>query len=384
MALPSQTRQPTRRRIHMDRQPRRARRAIVVAAVTLLLVIATVRVVSMNRQPDPAGSLPLAAAGPEIVPANTAPRDVAPAATAPVAAPQAAEPPIVQDVTGTVAVARSVTPDVPGLSPLPDRPARPRSPARTPAGVSEGLALAQRNQPVQARELLTAALRSGRLDPADADFVRETMRSLNRRLVFSPQIVPGDPFSRQYVVGPGEQLRRIVRRLSLDVDWRFIRRINQLASERHLRVGQRLKLITGPFHAVVDKSDFRMDIYLGTGKKSVYVTSMAVGLGAHDATPLGRFRVKPKSRLINPSWANPRTGQLFDRDDPTNPIGEYWIGLQGIDEATRDMSGYGIHGTIDPDSIGRQASMGCIRMHPEDVALAFEMLSYASTVEIRP
>jgi len=250
--------------------------------------------------------------------------------------------------------------------------------------VSEGLALAQRNQPVQARELLTAALRSGRLDPADADFVRETVQSLNRRLVFSPQIVPGDPFCRPHVVEPGEQLGGIVRDQSLDVDWRFILRINQMLSERHLRVGQKLKLVTGPFHAIVDKSDFRMDFYLGTGDQSVYVTSMAVGLGTLDSTPLGRFRVKPDSKLANPSWANPRTGELFDRDDPANPIGEHWIGLEGIDDSTRDMFGYGIHGTIDPDSIGRQASMGCIRMRPEDMALAFELLTYASTVEIRP
>jgi lipoprotein-anchoring transpeptidase ErfK/SrfK len=48
------------------------------------------------------------------------------------------------------------------------------------------------------------------------------------------------------------------------------------------------------------------------------------------------------------------------------------------------MIGYGIHGTIEQDSIGRQASMGCIRMRPDDVALVYEMLSEHSTVQIRP
>lgn len=379
MALPSQTRLPTRRRIYMDRRPRRTRRVIVVTAVAALLVIGTVRVVLTNRQTQPGGSLPLAATGPEIVPAHMPPLDTAPPATA---AP-AAVPPTVEDVPSTVPAA-SITPEVPTPTPLPERPSKAGTPSRTPARVSEGLALAQRNLPVQARELLTAALGFGRLVPADADFVRETVRSLNRRLVFSPQIVPGDPFSYPYVVRPGEQLAGIVRDQSLDVDWRFILRINRMLSARHLRVGQKLKLVTGPFHVIVDKSDYRMDFYLGEGEKSVYVTSMAVGLGTYDSTPLGRFRVRPGSKAMNPSWANPRTGEFFDRDDPANPIGEHWIGLEGIDDGTRGMIGYGIHGTIDPDSIGRQASMGCIRLRPEDVVLAFEMLTYASTVEIRP
>jgi hypothetical protein len=232
--------------------------------------------------------------------------------------------------------------------------------------------------------MLTQVLRSGRLNPTDAAFVRQMLQSLSRRLVFSPQIVADDPFVRVHIVDSGEQLAGIVRDRSLDVDWRFILRINNMASERHLRAGQKLKLVTGPFHAVVDKSDYRMDLYMGSGDTAAYVTSLDVGLGAHDSTPLGLFRVRRDSKTVNPAWANPRTREHFDRDDPGNPIGEYWIGLVGIDDATRDMSGYGIHGTIDPDSISTQASMGCMRLRPDDIRLVFEMLTTASTVEIRP
>jgi len=35
---------------------------------------------------------------------------------------------------------------------------------------------------------------------------------------------------------------------------------------------------------------------------------------------------------------------------------------------------YGIHGTIDPASIGENMSMGCIRMLPKDVALVYDLL----------
>ncbi|MFB3139137.1 MAG: L,D-transpeptidase, partial [Phycisphaerales bacterium] len=97
------------------------------------------------------------------------------------------------------------------------------------------------------------------------------------------------------------------------------------------------------------------------------------------------FRVRAGTKLINPAWTNPRTGQRFESYDPQNPIGDRWIGLAGITEATRDLIGYGIHGTIEPESIGRQSSMGCIRMLPKDVELIYEVLiEQTSTVEIRP
>jgi hypothetical protein len=262
----------------------------------------------------------------------------------------------------------------------------------TPAGqraleqMRVGLSLAEDNRPVDARQELSAALDSAALEPADADFARDVLGTLNRRLVFSPEILADDPFSRPYVVGPGDQLRAIVTRQGLQVDWRFVMRINRIASQRYLRAGQRLKLVTGPFHAVVDKSDFRLDLYLGSGADRVFVASYPVGLGDQNTpTPVGRFRVRPGSKLINPAWANPLTGERYARDDPDNPIGERWIGLAGDDEATRDLMGYGIHGTIEPDTIGREASMGCIRLLPDDAELIYEVLTErTSTVEIRP
>ncbi len=391
MALPSQTGQPARRRVYMSRRRRRLRPAMVAAVAGLVPVVAAVWILLPDHDTDPAASGP----SPETR-AHAAPADTAPplAAALPVARPAAS------------AVQRAVSTDerpqpprrrheAPGEPPdqassessrevpvAPPDPALPRSPMLEQ--VQAGLTHAQKNQPLRARALLTAALHSNRLDPADAEFVRETLQSLNRRLVFSPEVVAGDPFSRSHVVAPGERLAGIVRDASLDVDWRFILRINHMRSERHLRSGQRLKLVTGPFHAAVDKSEYRMDLYLGSGEASVYVTSLPVGTGEFDGTPVGLFRVKRGSKVENPSWANPRTGERFDRDDPGNPIGEHWIGLEGIDDATRNMAGYGIHGTIEPDSIGRQSSMGCIRMRPHDVAMLYEMLTEQSTVEIRP
>ena len=126
-----------------------------------------------------------------------------------------------------------------------------------------------------------------------------------------------------------------------------------------------------------------MDGYLGEGIKQVYVCTLPVGLWEFNATPLGHFRVRPNSKLVNPEWINPRDGTRYTADDALNPIGEYWMGLEGTDEANRDMAGYGIHGTVEPESIGKNASMGCVRMYPEDVELVYQMFAEGiSTLEI--
>ena len=44
------------------------------------------------------------------------------------------------------------------------------------------------------------------------------------------------------------------------------------------------------------------------------------------------------------------------------------------------LEGYGIHGTIDPGSIGKSMSMGCVRLGDADVALVYELLGEGSSV----
>jgi lipoprotein-anchoring transpeptidase ErfK/SrfK len=61
-------------------------------------------------------------------------------------------------------------------------------------------------------------------------------------------------------------------------------------------------------------------------------------------------------------------------DDPTNPLGERWIPLEGIEGEAVGQQSYGIHGTIEADSIGRNRSMGCIRLTNADVEVLYDLL----------
>jgi len=260
------------------------------------------------------------------------------------------------------------------------------APARTlasPPAVKEriewGREAIEQNRLVDARRLLTEALVDQRCAPADQPYLRETLTGINEQLLFSPTIASDDPLVSRYVIESGDALSRIARKTGADVDWRFIQRINRISDPRRIRVGQTLKIVKGPFHAVVDKSDYRMDVYAAVptseGGGTVYVRSFPVGLGELDSTPTGEWVVRDASKLVNPDWTNPRTGERFDKNDPENPIGERWIGLRGTSPETEALSGYGIHGTIEPNSIGQQRSMGCVRLLDDDVEMVYEMLS---------
>ena len=283
--------------------------------------------------------------------------------------------PVVTDASATDTAA---IPDV--ASP----PIEPTPPDTGPSVLDHAAILVRERRPVEARALLSVALRDGTLSPSDADHVRATLSAINEGLVFSDDLANGDPHVDLYTIKSGDSLTRIVDDQNLPINWRFLQRLNGIRDHNKIGVGQRLKTIVSPFHAEVFKDDHRLDLWLGEGDKAVYVRSFKVGLGEFDSTPLGVFRVRLDGKLVNPAWRNPRTGESFDRDDPKNPIGEYWIGLEGIESHNLQEQGFGVHGTIDPDSIGHSESMGCVRLGDDDIALLFELLaSGQSTVTVQ-
>jgi len=262
--------------------------------------------------------------------------------------------------------------------------------------ISAASALTKAGKPLAARERLNKVLYDKGISAADVGAVRAEMETLNATLVFSPKVTPGDALTDAYTIVSGDTLARITRRQGLPIDWRLLVRINRLSGENAIRVGQSIKLVRLPMHAVVHKSDYRMDVWAGPpvspgaplgphgqGEGWTYIRSFKVGLGESNGTPEGLFVVRPSSKLINPRWVNPRTGEVFEASDEKNPIGEHWIGLDGADDATRGFTGYGVHGTIDPGSVGQQRSMGCVRLAAEDIAQVYELLvDRLSTVRV--
>jgi lipoprotein-anchoring transpeptidase ErfK/SrfK len=231
-----------------------------------------------------------------------------------------------------------------------------------------------RGRLLEARAQLNEALQSGDLGDSQLASVKTMISQTNQTVIFGRQRFADDPYGGTYVVQPGDSLNRIA--LAHDCTWEIIGRINGI-DPRHLRAGATIKVIQGPFFAVVDKHKFTIDMYLGGlpgEKSSMYVTTYMVGLGRDDSTPPGTWMVEPHRKLKHPTYYSPRGEGVIAADDPKNPLGGYWIGLTGTEGQAVGKLSYGIHGTIDQSSIGKQSSLGCIRLGASDIPLVYDML----------
>ena len=109
-------------------------------------------------------------------------------------------------------------------------------------------------------------------------------------------------------------------------------------------------------------------LYLLEEGQAVRVYDIAVGA---DATPTPRGVFEVANRIPFPTWYS-RRGVV--RPGAANPLGTRWIGLS--------KAGYGIHGTNAPESIGRAASHGCVRMRNRDVEELFALIGVGTPVEV--
>ena len=108
---------------------------------------------------------------------------------------------------------------------------------------------------------------------------------------------------------------------------------------------------------------------------------IAVGRLGHE-TPMGRFQVEelvehPEFHQIDPGDRS-RVLKHFP-PGPNNPLGERWIGFAHGDGWT-----VGIHGTPNPELLGRAVSGGCIRMRNADVVRVYETVELGTPVIVHP
>lgn len=116
---------------------------------------------------------------------------------------------------------------------------------------------------------------------------------------------------------------------------------------------------------VVDKSDEVLRVLDKDGK--LIAQFMATMGSARDPLPIGNWTIKGVA--YNPDWKmNPlilkgvpnSTKPQIVPPGPNNPVGVVWIDL--------NKEHYGIHGTAEPEQIGRAESNGCIRLTNWDAA----------------
>jgi L,D-transpeptidase ErfK/SrfK len=134
---------------------------------------------------------------------------------------------------------------------------------------------------------------------------------------------------------------------------------------------------------VINLATMRLFAFKGDSK-SLVVTTYPVGIGTKERpTPTGQTRVVRKA--VRPTWHVPASISEDHRKKgdplpaevppgPLNPLGECALYLS--------KSGYLIHGTNKPASIGLKASNGCMRLYPENVKMLYNDTPVNTPVDI--
>lgn len=103
-------------------------------------------------------------------------------------------------------------------------------------------------------------------------------------------------------------------------------------------------------------------------------TVVSVGTGkTQELTPEGLFTITVKAK--DPYYRR----RNIPGGDPSNPLGARWI---GFDAKGTDGRIYGIHGTNQPDSIGKYVSQGCIRSQNEVISSLYPIIPLGTKVLI--
>jgi hypothetical protein len=234
--------------------------------------------------------------------------------------------------------------------------------------IDEAVALINGARIIEARDRLNETL-SMSMSNVQRAVIKQKLAALADRWLFSRTVFPKDRFCSNYEVSTGDKLMVIGRQHN--VPWEILAEVNKISRPELVKAGVMIKVIHGPFHARIYRSTFTMDLYL----QHVFVRSFRVGLGQEGReTPTGLWRVKDGGKLIKPPWSHPDTGKLLNYGDPGYALGSRWIALEGITGSAKDRSGFGIHGTMEPETIGTNSSRGCIRLHNGDVIFVYNLL----------
>lgn len=234
-----------------------------------------------------------------------------------------------------------------------------------PTGRGESALLNQANVLEQKGDLLEAQAAYQKLifdyfSSSEVVNWQKKLEGLNIRLLFSPIVTPN---SVLYQIKPGDNLTKIAARFNTTVE--LIKKSNNLENDK-IFPGRKIKVQTAPFNIFIDKSQ---NVLILKSDEEVIKTYL-VSTGKDNSTPAGVFKITNK--LTDPIWF--KAGAVVPAASPENVLGTRWIGF--------DLSGYGIHGTTDPQTLGQQVTQGCVRMANPDVEELYIIIPPGTEVTI--
>mgnify|MGYP001185764056 CR=1 FL=1 len=200
-------------------------------------------------------------------------------------------------------------------------------------------------------------------DTTAAVKAQERLGDVNIKLLFIPGPASDTPFYKAHKVQTGDTLGKLARRFHTTVT--LLQRANRLQSDKIL-LGQVLRVPTVKMSVIVDKS--LNTLALKADEEILKVYTISTGRGGN--TPVGKFTIETK--VVDPPWYTAQG--VIPSDSPKNVLGSRWLGFS--------ETGYGIHGTVDPDSIGQPVTAGCVRMYNKDVEELYKIVPLKTEVTV--
>jgi len=197
-------------------------------------------------------------------------------------------------------------------------------------------------------------------DTARLKEIQRKIEDINIKIIFSPIV---DKCAKKYIVRPNDSLAKIAKENNTTIE--LIKRTNNLSSDV-IRPEQELKINNCKFSIVVDKSQNLLFLKVGDEIVKTYIVST----GKNNSTPVGVFKIVNKQP--NPTWF--KAGAVVPANSPENILGTRWLGIEA--------KGYGIHGTTEPGQLGKQVTLGCVRMRNEEVEELYDIVPVGTEVTI--
>lgn len=193
--------------------------------------------------------------------------------------------------------------------------------------------------------------------------VRHKLSLLNSGVFLGPLLWPEDPYAQLVPIYVGDTFARIARRYSIPPE--LLPVLNPQLSPRNLRPTTGIKVVFGPYHARILKSQNRLDIYV----RDMYVTSLPIEIEEGVFVPRGTYRVRTNGRVLY---------------DPARKKVRF-ISMEGIDESNRGIQSAWLYGSAGMPTAGKTRNPAGIRLADEDLYKLYTvLLEVDSLVRVDP
>jgi LysM repeat protein len=258
------------------------------------------------------------------------------------------------------------------VTPTPTAPTQGAAGQATPPGEAptENFAAARaavqaaldRHELAEALQLLSAWQGDPSLTPAESAEVETLLGQLAGSVIYEGP--PAHSLHDAYVLAAGETLEDVAAKFN--VPWELLAKVNGITDPKTISAGRQLKVIPGPFSALLDLSERKLTLMLDRS----YAGKFAIELDPASTIEEGQWQVDKKQLTPAPGGLYAQgTGE--DRSlllvNPANPTGQ-----------TAVMRG---PGSAEPAAV--QPASRVIRLKSGDVGDLYDILSVGSRVTVR-